>query len=241
MGQISDLLRASLARLDTARYELRAVDENAAYTFMGEGARLLSAAIPQVEALEGATPPEPPAPQFVSPIKAGCVYGATKWLPGSTGVDLFCRRGTPVVAPADCVVEEVIGGQGISGGAEIILALPDKTWAWRYRHVQANVTLNQRVQQGQQVAVVGDTSLDQLGPVPAWAQPVEDQYQHLDLSVDQGTDRFNPQGGGGGNVDADQWLEALGYQGRKLARTPGPPDAGRSMAESIRLMTPAGR
>lgn len=35
--------------------------------------------------------------------------------------------------------------------------------------------------------------------------------------------------------------EALGYQGRKLARTPGPPDAGRSMAESIRLMTPAGR
>ena len=53
-----------------------------------------------------------------------------------------------------------------------------------------------------------------------------DRYQHLDLSVNRGTDQFSPQGGGGGNYPAFQWLAELGYQGRILARTPGPPDSG---------------
>jgi hypothetical protein len=171
--------------------------------------------------------PEPTA-QFVSPIPNGAVYGQTKWLPGSLGCDLFIPRGTSVVAPADCVVEEVIPGVGLNGGAEVILALPDKSWAWRYRHVQATVTVGQQVSQGQQVAAVGDSSLDQLGPIPsAWRQfPFSDGWQHLDLSVNQGTDQFAPTGGGGGNVDASSWMQGLGYQGTLITRTPGPPDSG---------------
>ena len=190
-------------------------------------------------------PPPPPAPQFVSPVPNGAVYGKTKWLPGSLGCDLFLKRGTPVVAPADCVIEEVIGGQGISGGAELILALPDRSWAWRYRHVQAvsGIRVGSQVRQGQTVATILDTSLDTLGAIPAWAQqqaggPFPDGWEHCDLSVDRGGDQFAPTGGGGGNVSAYQWIAGLGYQGRVLERTPGPPDAGIGFDDAIRFMMP---
>lgn len=197
-----------------------------------------------VDALDPAPPePTPTPPQFVSPVPPGAIYGRNKWLPGSLGCDLFLKRGSPICAPADCVIEEIIGGQGINGGAEMILALPDKSWAWRFRHVQAstNVRVGTRPKQGQQVGVVMDTSLDLLGAIPAWAvaeagQQYPDRYQHCDLSVDKGGDQFAPTGGGGGNVDADQWMLSLGYQGVLVSRTPGPTDAGRSLAESIAMM-----
>lgn len=203
-------------------------------------------------------PPPPPNVQFVPPLAyMDGIYGRTKWMPGN-GCDIFCPRGTTLVAPADCVVEEVIPGQGISGGAEIILAIPGNSWAWRYRHNQAiigqghgfaflmGVSVGSHVKQGQPVANTGDTSLDTLGAIPAWAvqqagRPFPDGFQHLDLSVNQGTDRFSPLGGGGGNVSAYEWLRSTGYQGTVIPRTPGPPDAGRGFVESVRMLTPAGR
>jgi hypothetical protein len=118
-------------------------------------------------------------------------------------------------------------GTGLQQGAEVILATPDNAWAWRYRHVQPaqQLRLGQRVAPGAIVATVNDPSMDILGQPPAWAQPVPDGYQHLDLSVNQGTDQFAPTGGGGGNISAYQWLQSVGYQGRVLAKTPGPRDA----------------
>lgn len=196
----------------------------------------------QIEALlSPKAPPEPPpAPQFVLPVANGGILGKTKWLPGSLGCDVFVPRNTAVLAPADCVVEEVIGGTGQQGGAELILSLADKSWAWRYRHVQArSVTVGQTVRQGQPVGVVLDTSLDQLCAPPVVGYP--DRWQHLDLSVNKGTDRFAPTGGGGGNVSAYQWLADTGYQGRVLAQTPGPPSCGLTFDAAIALLTPAGR
>jgi hypothetical protein len=199
-----------------------------------------------LDAWEHLTPtPPPPAPvQFVSPCPPGAIYGKTKWLPGSFGCDLFLPRGTPIYAPADCVVEELIGGQGISGGAEMILSLADHSWAWRYRHVQgvSGLRVGSRPTQGQQVGIVMDTSLDQLGNVPAWAvqaagRPFPDKYQHLDLSVDKGTNQFAPTGGGGGNQDADVWmLGMVKYQGILIERTPGPTDAGIGIGAAIQMM-----
>ncbi len=190
--------------------------------------------------------PPPPAFQFASPIANGAVYGKTKWLPGSLGCDLFVPRGTPVVAPADCVIEEVIGGSGLQGGDELILALPDHSWAWRYRHTAATHPVGYHAKQGEQVGVVNDPSLDQLGRIPAWAIAQAgghwpDGWQHLDLSVNQGTDQFSPQGGGGGNTSSYAWLQTLDYQGTVLSRTPGPPDAGMSLEEAVAFMTPKGR
>lgn len=197
-------------------------------------------------------PPPPPAVQFVPPLAyADGIYGRTKWMPGN-GCDIFCPRGTNLLAPADCVVEEVIPGQGINGGAEIILAIPGNSWAWRYRHNQAaiglgagfalavGVSVGSHVKQGQTVANTGDTSLDMLGAIPNWAvqqagRPFPDGWQHLDLSVNQGTDQFSPLGGGGGNVSSFAWLQSTGYQGTVIQRTPGPPDAGRGFVESVRM------
>lgn len=203
-----------------------------------------------LDAALGGQPGPTPAPStgFLAPTPAGTlvIFGATKWLPGSLGTDMFCAEGTELVAPADCLIEEVIPGQGISGGAELILALRDKAYAWRWRHVQAvaGIRVGVTVKQGQTCAVVRDRSLDVLGDVPGWAvqaagRPFPSRYQHLDLSVNQRTDQFSPQGGGGGNVDADQWLRALGFAGIQIPRTPGPPDAGHSLADAVRLMTPA--
>lgn len=207
----------------------------------------------QIDALvAGEPPPPPPTPtvQFLPPFPSGVVviFGRTKWLPGSLGTDGFCAEGTELVAPADCIVEEVIPGQGISGGAELILALADKSLAWRWRHVQAvtGIRVGLTVKQGQTCAVVRDRSLDLLGDVPGWAvqaagRPFPSRYQHCDLSVAKRTDQFPPQGGGGGNYDADQWLRDIGFQGIEIPRTPGPPDAGFGLAEAVTLMTPPGR
>jgi murein DD-endopeptidase MepM/ murein hydrolase activator NlpD len=195
--------------------------------------------------LDPKDPPAPaPAPPFMAPVAAGAVYGRDKWLvdaPGghSYGCDLFCRRNDPVYAPADCIVEEVIGGTGLSGGAEIIRAMPDKAWAWRYRHVQALVAVGQRVSRGQVVGKVYDPSLDMLCNGPVASYP--DRWQHLDLSVGKGTDRFAPTGGGGGNYPASQWLQEIGYQGQQVARTPGPPSCGMAEPEAIAFLTPFGR
>jgi hypothetical protein len=178
-------------------------------------------------------------PPFVLPIANGAVYGKTKWLPGSLGCDLFMKRGMPVVAPADCLVEEVLGGTGQEGGDELILSLPDRSWAWRYRHTRAAVTVGQHVNQGDTVGEVFDPSLDTLPPVPAWDEPMPDGWQHLDLSVNRGSDQFNPQGGSGGNVSAYDWLVALGYHGRLLPRTPGFPDVGLGLVETLNMLTPA--
>lgn len=236
MTEIADLAGETIRVLDQARYITRATDDDAAWSQVGSIADYLH----RILDLSADPVPEPPPPaaQFVAPLAPGAVFGQTKWLPGSLGCDLFCQRGSPVYAPADCLVEEVISGQGISGGAELIISLPDKSWAWRWRHVQpiAGLRVGDLALQGQMLATVLDTSLDQLGTPPAWSQPMPDKYQHLDLSVNRGTDRFSPTGGGGGNVSAYEWLVGLGYTGRVLSRTPGPPDAGWSFAKARRLM-----
>lgn len=238
MSELADLAGETLRVLDQARYVTRATDNDAAWSAVGSMADYLHRILDLAQEPQPPEPPPAPAAQFVAPLDPGAVYGQTKWLPGSLGCDLFVRRGSPVYAPADCIVEEVIGGQGISGGAEMILALPDKSWAWRYRHVAAitGIRVGLSVSQQQVVARVNDSSLDQLGPVPTWAGTFEDGWQHLDLSVAKGTDQFAPTGGGGGNYSAYLWIQALGYAGRVLSRTPGPPDAGVRMAEAIAMM-----
>ncbi len=193
-------------------------------------ANTIEDSLPKVSEPPPPPPPEPPPAQFALPLDDGAVYGKTKWLAGSTGCDMFVKRGTPVYSPADCVVELVKGGVGANGGAEMILSKPDKSWAWRYRHVQATVRLGDRVARGSMVAKVMDESMGWLGRTPP-GFPAPDNYQHLDLSVNKGTDQFSPQGGGGGNVNSYSWLADLGYQGTLVQRTPGPNDAVRDAKE----------
>lgn len=242
--RIHDLAVESRRVLDVARFQTRATDPDQAWSEVGS----ISDYLAELVVLSDQPDPAPPAPTPtpLPPTTAalppnGGVFAPQKWLPGSLGCDVFLPRGTRIPAPWDCVVEEVIGGQGISGGAELIIARPDKSEAQRWRHCQAlsGIRVGMAVLRGQDLAQVLDTSLDSLGALPAWAGPMPDHWQHWDLSYNVGSDQFAPTGGGGGNRSAYQWLIDNGYQGRILARTPGPPDAGVGMAEAITMMMPA--
>ncbi len=224
----------SQAQVDRCAYNAtKATYQKSMATIMDHDVGPFADVADQIDALLD-EPSPPPPPQFVAPLPAGAVYGKTKWLPGSLGCDLFCKRGTPVVAPADCVIEEVIGGSGLQGGDELILSLPDHSWTWRYRHTAATHPVGYRAKQGEQVGVVNDPSLDQLCGPPVVNMP--DGWQHLDLSVAVGTDQFSPQGGGGGNASSYAWLQGIGYQGTVLNRTPGPTDCGLTVAAAQALL-----
>ncbi len=190
-----------------------------------------------IDIVSNPIPPLPPTPtsKFHAPIDPGAVIGRNKWLHdapdgGSMGCDMFCKRGSPVYACCDGVIEEIIGGQGISGGAEIILSAPDKSFAFRYRHCQAQgIQVGSQVKAGDKIGIVYDSSLDTLPQSLVTMMP--DGFQHCDLSVNQGTDRFAPTGGGGGNVKAFDWLQEIGYQAsRIMTQTPGPSSPGVNLA-----------
>lgn len=111
MGQIGDLMRAALNLGDTARYDLRGTDDDAAWTYQGECCRLLAEAIPQVDALEGpVAPPEPP------PVEPAHLQGVAITYPGhQPAYDLYLgyteeqvawgrHDGLPICAPVAGVV-----------------------------------------------------------------------------------------------------------------------------------------
>lgn len=153
--------------------------------------------------------------QFAPVLPGGGVYGAQKWSSsmGSNAVDIFVPRGTPVTAPVSGTLQMGQNGQ--------LILVGDNGWNFAFRHGQTQA--QGHVSKGQQIGVVNDPSLESLGNAPWGNMP--DKYQHLELSVSQGSPSFPGIPGGGGNVDAAQWLEQQGYQGSKIGRTPGPPDA----------------
>jgi len=238
MGQITALLKEALARGDSARYILRATDPDAAWTWQGECCRLLAEAIPQVEALEGAPapPPEPPPPLTESWAHllsdAPGLAGYQKWKPGSTGCDLFVKRGTRVKAPIAGVMtfQQVPGGPMPIG--EMRIVAQDGSTV-RFRHVSALLATGTTVAVGQDVAQVNDPSMDLLRWPAGYPTP-PDSYQHLDISLASSPARLDPTGGAGGDIDADQYIRSKGGVNniQWIARTPGPPEG--SMSAEVR-------
>jgi hypothetical protein len=156
-------------------------------------------------------------------IPSGGVYGQQKWLPGSTGADIFLPRGSPVTANQGGEVLLASSGNSSPMGAppgEMIVRFDDGT-SVRFRHVQPMA--RGRFQAGSPLATVNDGGMDILNRQVAASIGAPDGYQHLDLSVNRpGNTMFSPQGGGGGDIPAGQWLQQMGYQGRMVSRTPGP-------------------
>jgi hypothetical protein len=155
-------------------------------------------------------------------IPSGGVYGQTKWLPGSLGADIFLPQGSAITAGSPLRVLETQGGTGLQGGAEAIVQSLTTGLTYRLRHIMAQVQVGQTLQPGQTIGVVSDPSLNLLGAIPL---QTPSGWQHLDLSVNQGSTQFNPQGGGGGNVSTASWLQSIGYQGSVVQQTPGPNNA----------------
>ncbi len=98
--------------------------------------------------------------------------------------------------------------------------------AVRFRHVVGVVPSGNWYAQGAPVAQVYDPSMDLLRWPAGYPTP-PDGYQHLDLSLATSAAKLNPQGGAGGDVDADYhiWVEAVppGIPNISIVpRTPGP-------------------
>jgi hypothetical protein len=151
------------------------------------------------------------------------IAGQQKWFPNSTGCDIFVRRGTEVRAPHDCAVSfrPVAGGPMPIG--EMLLIYSDGRVV-RFRHVATRVGNNAQARQGDVVAIVWDPSMDLLNWPPGYPTP-PDGYQHLDISLATSAARLNPEGGAGGDVDADAHIfqQGGGIPNIQLfTRTPGP-------------------
>lgn len=150
-------------------------------------------------------------------IPPGGVYGQQKWA-GGTGTDIFLPRGSPITANMGGTVVTARGGTGLNQGAEMGIRF-DNGQEFRFRHVQPGLQAGMRFSPGQQLAIISDPSMDMLNPMATRGIGAPDGYQHLDLSVGG---PFNPAGGAGGSINAAQWLQSVGYQGRVVGRTPGP-------------------
>jgi hypothetical protein len=170
-------------------------------------------------------PQPPPQDESWANVLSGAegLAGRQKWFPNSTGCDIFVRRGTEVHAPHDCAVSfrQVPGGPMQIG--EMLLVYPDGR-AVRFRHVQTQVGNNAQASKGAVVAIVWDPSMDLLNWPPGYPTP-PDGYQHLDISLATSAARLNPEGGAGGDVDADKHIfeQHGGIPNIQLIlRTPGP-------------------
>ncbi len=159
-------------------------------------------------------------------LPTGGVYGQQKWSGPGNDIDVFVQRGSPIRAPADGVVSQL--GQMIPSPAGPVpgFIFSDSTGkSARFVHVQPTVGPGTRVRKGQIIGQVGDPGMDMLGGQAIQQIGAPDGYQHIDLafaSSPQGFRYGSPSEGG--DVNAVQWLQSHGYQGRQVARTPGPPE-----------------
>jgi murein DD-endopeptidase MepM/ murein hydrolase activator NlpD len=147
--------------------------------------------------------------------------GQLKWLSGSTGMDIFVARGTVVKAP---FAGTITGGVGSS-----VVLTADNGFTARFLHVAPLVRTNTKVQLGQPLATVNDSSLDILRwPGGQYGTP-PDGYQHLDLSLATNPSGLNWQGGAGGNLNSYQYVTTHGgiANMQVISKTPGPLEGSR--------------
>lgn len=238
-AQLDPLLRALVPPQHYPRLE-------ELYTVLGEVARrnaeelapALAALLAQLQAAP-APPPDPAPPPAPAPSEdwahlhggAPGLVGQQKWLPGSTGIDVFVRRGTPVYAPfaGTWRWQQVPGGPAPIG--EGLLVRQDGFCA-RFRHV-ARRAADGPVAPGALLAVVHDPGLDLLRWPPGYPPP-PDGYQHNDLSLATAPERLDPRGGAGGDIPAFAYIWERGgiANTQVIARTPGPPEGLRPFGDA---------
>lgn len=146
--------------------------------------------------------------------------GYQKWLPGSTGMDVFVERGTLVRSPIAGIVSVIMP-------YEITITALNGRVAVRCRHGVPLVPIGEEVIPGQPVAEVNDPSLDRLRwPGGQFGPPPPSGYQHLDLSVATSFRGLRVQGGAGGDINAFDYVYDHGGLPNMtiIRRTPGPPE-----------------
>ena len=240
MSTAQELLTEARAQMDNVRFDPRATKRQLMDTmgiaaeYIDQATAVLDSPVVAPEDPVGPVdePPPTPTPAYTDWANlldgAPGLTGVTKWLPGSTGIDLFCARWTIVRAPIGGTVyfEQVPGGPTLIGQMTIVRS---DGACCRFRHISTLVQGNVAVPVGTPVARVYDASMDILQWPSGYPTP-PDGYQHLDLSLATHPSRLDPTGGAGGDVNAYDHLfvQHDGLPGfTVIQRTPGPPDSGR--------------
>lgn len=161
--------------------------------------------------------------EFAPPLPPGGIYGDSKWTgPGTRGTDIFVRRGTPIFAMFDGVVQSnPMPIPSPAGPVPSFILQGSNGISAQMTHAQ--MTAQGRVRKGQQIGIVNDPGMDMLGQYPG----MPDGFQHLDLTMGHGGGPFPLQGG---DIHAGMALEQSGYQGQRISgSTRGPNGGGGSM------------
>lgn len=157
---------------------------------------------------------------FASPLPPGGIYGTQKWAPGN-GIDVFVQRGTPIYAPFDGTVGQNPRAMPSPMGPVPSFLLQGQNGI-TFQATHAQMTAQGPVRAGQQIGVVNDPGLDILGPY----QGMPDGFQHLDITMGHG----GPFDVTGGDINARDWLQQIGYQGQMIpGQTRGPNGGGGGM------------
>lgn len=102
--------------------------------------------------------------------------------PYNVGIDIFARRGTPVVAPASGVVERLATG-GIGGNAVFVQSAEGTTYYFAHLdRFEPGLRAGMKVQKGTRLGTVGDTGNARGGD------------PHLHFSAVKGGKPWNPHG-----------------------------------------------
>lgn len=152
-------------------------------------------------------------------LPAGGLYGHQKW-DGTNDVDVFLPRGTPIRANIGGTVLQAVPGNGLQGRGYVQVRFDNGLFA-TFVHTQP--TVQGRFAAGQNIGTINDDSMNMLRWPGGQFGQAPDGYQHTDIRLSM----RGPVGGGPGNageINASQYLQQNGYQGRLVGRTPGPPE-----------------
>lgn len=141
-------------------------------------------------------------------IVPGGRYGSLGKWSGGTGIDVFAPRGTPVNAPfSGRVMFQSVNAPGAPAPIGVAYLVGSDGMTIRVAHVRG--VGNGYVQAGQPFAMIDD---DSLSP----------SFQHADITISS-TGQFAGPPPQGGDIDARQFLQRIGYRGQALpVKTLGP-------------------
>lgn len=145
----------------------------------------------------------------------GATYGQQKWNGSPYETDLFAPAGTPIKAPWNGTVEvRTVPGPPGNGPIYVAILRGENGISMLNAHVEPNIRQG-RVRAGETFALVGTSGMDTLGAQSA--------HDHVAFSR---SGQFGGPVGLTGDIPAVDYIEQMGFKGKKVARTPGPMELG---------------
>jgi hypothetical protein len=159
---------------------------------------------------------------FSGMFRGPTLVGQQKWSGGGNSIDVFTRKGEPILAPFDGEIRTLGTQLGPVPGTMIMLTDPRTGFSMRLVHTKP--VAQGRVRKGQPIAIVDDPGMDMLRWPGGQYGNAPGGYQHaqVDFAEHPGGFRDGPMGG---TMDALRVLTGGGFRpSQMVGRTPGPPE-----------------